>query len=86
MIRRISSALAIATVLACLVPTPASAQEGFWSWLSAWRERREERREVRRETRREKSRSIPEFDPAAVGAISALLVGGGVLIARRRRR
>ncbi len=27
----------------------------------------------------------PEFDPAAVGAIAAVLVGGGVLLARRRR-
>ena len=30
--------------------------------------------------------SVPEFDPASVGAITALLVGGGVLVARRRRR
>ncbi len=30
--------------------------------------------------------SIPEFDPATAGAIAAVLAGGGVLIARRRRR
>jgi MYXO-CTERM domain-containing protein len=31
------------------------------------------------------SRSVPEFDPSTVGAIVALLVGGGALLARRRR-
>lgn len=31
------------------------------------------------------SRSVPEFDPTTVGAIAALLVGGGALLARRRR-
>lgn len=31
-------------------------------------------------------RSVPEFDPATVGAITAVVAGGGVLIARRRRR
>ncbi len=30
--------------------------------------------------------SIPEFDPTTAGAIAAVLAGGGVLIARRRRR
>jgi len=30
-------------------------------------------------------RSIPEFDPAAAGAIAALIAGGGVLLARRKR-
>lgn len=30
-------------------------------------------------------RSVPEFDPTTVGAIVALMVGGGVLLARRRR-
>lgn len=30
-------------------------------------------------------RWVPEFDPATAGAIATLLVGGGVLIARRRR-
>ncbi len=30
-------------------------------------------------------RSVPEFDPATVGAIAALVAGGGVLIARRRK-
>jgi hypothetical protein len=29
---------------------------------------------------------VPEFDPAAAGAIAAIMVGGGVLMARRRRR
>jgi LPXTG-motif cell wall-anchored protein len=29
---------------------------------------------------------IPEFDPAAAGAIAALVAGGGVLLARRRKR
>ncbi len=29
---------------------------------------------------------IPEFDPAALGAIGALVAGGVVLVARRRRR
>lgn len=31
-------------------------------------------------------RSVPEFDPAAVGTMAAVLAGGGLLIARRRRR
>jgi hypothetical protein len=31
------------------------------------------------------SRSVPEFDPTTVGAIAAILVGGGALLARRRR-
>jgi len=35
--------------------------------------------------RNERRRSIPEFDPAAAGAIAALVAGGGVLLARRRR-
>jgi MYXO-CTERM domain-containing protein len=30
-------------------------------------------------------RCVPEFDPTTVGAIAALLVGGGALLARRRR-
>ncbi len=30
--------------------------------------------------------SVPEFAPAAAGAIAALVAGGGVLVARRRRR
>lgn len=29
---------------------------------------------------------VPEFDLAAVGAIGAIVAGGGVLLARRRRR
>ena len=29
---------------------------------------------------------VPEFDPAAVGAIAALVASGGVLLARRRSR
>ncbi len=29
--------------------------------------------------------SAPEFDPATAGAVAAILVGGGVLLARRRR-
>jgi hypothetical protein len=28
---------------------------------------------------------VPEFDPAAVGVIAALVAGGGVLLARRRK-
>lgn len=32
------------------------------------------------------ARSVPEFDPAAAGVIGALVAGGGVLLARRRRR
>ncbi len=35
---------------------------------------------------RSRRRSIPEFDPAAAGAIAALVAGGGVLLARRKRR
>ena len=31
-------------------------------------------------------RSVPEFDPAAVGAIAAVVAGGGVLLARRRKK
>lgn len=31
-------------------------------------------------------RWVPEFDPATVGAIATLLVGGGILIKNRRRR
>jgi hypothetical protein len=31
-------------------------------------------------------RWVPEFDPATVGAIATLLVGGGILIRNRRRR
>lgn len=29
--------------------------------------------------------TAPEFDPATAGAVAAILVGGGVLLARRRR-
>ncbi len=29
--------------------------------------------------------SVPEFDPTAAGAVVALVVGGGVLLARRRK-
>ena len=40
-----------------------------------------------REERRERPRrSIPEFDPAAVGAVAAVLAAGGLLVARRRKR
>jgi len=31
-------------------------------------------------------RSVPEFDPATIGAVAALVAGGGILVARRRRR
>ncbi len=30
-------------------------------------------------------RWVPEFDPAAAGAVGALIAGGGLLLARRRR-
>jgi len=30
-------------------------------------------------------RSVPEFDPASVGVVAAIIAGGGILIARRRR-
>jgi hypothetical protein len=30
--------------------------------------------------------AVPEFDPAAVGVAAAVLAGGAVLVARRRRR
>ncbi len=29
--------------------------------------------------------TAPEFDPATAGGVAAVLVGGGILIARRRR-
>jgi hypothetical protein len=32
------------------------------------------------------ARSVPEFGPAAAGALAVLVAGGGVLLARRRRR
>jgi hypothetical protein len=32
------------------------------------------------------ARSVPEFDPAAIGVIGALVAGGGVLLARRGRK
>ena len=32
------------------------------------------------------SHSVPEFGPAAAGALAVLVAGGGVLLARRRRR
>lgn len=35
--------------------------------------------------RHHRPRSVPEFDPSTVGAIVAILVGGGALLARRRR-
>ena len=31
-------------------------------------------------------RSVPEFDPATAGIVAALVAGGGVLLARQRRR
>jgi LPXTG-motif cell wall-anchored protein len=31
------------------------------------------------------TRTVPEFDPAAIGGIAALVAGGGVLLARRRK-
>ncbi len=31
------------------------------------------------------ARSVPEFDPLTVGAVAAVLAGGGVLVARRRK-
>jgi hypothetical protein len=30
-------------------------------------------------------RSVPEFDPATAGAVAALIAGGGILLARRRK-
>ena len=32
-----------------------------------------------------RTHSVPEFDPSAVGALGALVAGGAVLLARRRR-
>ena len=32
-----------------------------------------------------KGHSAPEFDPTAVGAIAALIAGGGIVLARRRK-
>ena len=32
-----------------------------------------------------KARSVPEFDVAAVGAIAAVIAGGGIVLARRRK-
>lgn len=37
------------------------------------------------EAQHQRRRSIPEFDPASAGAIAALVAGGGVYLARRRR-
>ncbi len=31
-------------------------------------------------------RSVPEFDPAAAGALAVLIAGGSILVARRRGR
>ena len=31
------------------------------------------------------TRAVPEFDTAAIGVIAALVAGGGVLLARRRK-
>jgi hypothetical protein len=55
--------------------------------MDLWRDRQhwsgtsqdgEERRERR-------ARHVPEFDPATAGAIATLLVGGAILLARRRK-
>lgn len=37
-------------------------------------------------SRGQRRTGVPEFDPAAVGAIAALVASGGVLLARRRSR
>lgn len=35
---------------------------------------------------RSRRHSVPEFDPAAAGAVVALIAAGGVLVARRKGR
>jgi hypothetical protein len=35
---------------------------------------------------RQHSSSVPEFDPAAGGAVAALIAGGGLVLAGRRNR
>ena len=32
-----------------------------------------------------KGHGVPEFDPTAVGAIAAVIAGGGIVLARRRK-
>ena len=50
-------------------------------------DRENSRGESRSESRgRGNARSIPEFDVAAVGAIAAVIAGGGIVLARRRRK
>ena len=49
-------------------------------------DRENSRGESRSESRgRGKARSIPEFDVAAIGAIAAVIAGGGIVLARRRK-
>jgi len=49
-------------------------------------DRENSRGESRSENRgRGNARSVPEFDVAAVGALAAVIAGGGIVLARRRR-
>lgn len=66
---------------------PGSVLAAPWTdWFSRWRESRRERDHDRGHAGRPRPRSIPELDPATAGAIAAIVAGGGVLIARRRKR
>lgn len=35
--------------------------------------------------RNNEPRAVPEFDPAALGAVAAIVAGGALMLARRRR-
>ena len=67
----------------------ASADERKFSWWGWWNHDRQGERTHNGKASDEAggggSRWIPEFDVAAVGAIAAIVAGGGVLLARRRR-
>lgn len=84
----------LAVVLA-LAPSRASAAWWNWGWFDRGERahegdhgRHDEGRhhEGRHDEGRHGPSAVPEFDPAAVGIVTAVIAGGTLVVARRRKR
>jgi hypothetical protein len=72
---RIARILQALTIAGALLAAPAALAD--WSFFH--------RREPPHHPDEKKPHAVPEFDPAAGGALIALLAGGGLYVASRRR-
>lgn len=86
MTRRLLAATALVIIALLLAPRPALARgrsSSAWGWFGGWWHNHDDRHGTDDGSN---PRSVPEFDPAAVGAVVAVLTGGALVLARRRKQ